>query len=89
MGVNVHRKLLIETIESKRCPSCGQDFAAEDNFCRLCGSKLVSTKIKVYANLGKRGVTSYSYVLPDGKTFNSKGKLTFKIGNGISFTQDV
>ena len=61
MGVNVHRKLLIETIESKKCPNCGQDFTAEDNFCGLCGSKLVSTKIKVYANKkdGKIEVDQY------------------------------
>jgi len=90
MGVNFRRRELIQTIVTKVCPNCNNKCGEEDNFCSRCGNELPAPqKIKVYANIGKRGITSYSYVLPGGKTINSKGKLTLNIGNGISFTQQI
>lgn len=89
MGINIRKRVLIETIVSKKCPTCNKEFTADDDFCRYCGTKLTTQTTKVYANFGKRGITSYSYVLPGGKTINSKGKLTLSVGNGISFTQKI
>lgn len=89
MAVNFRKRVLLETISSKECPNCSKYFSEEDNFCRCCGSKLNLKQIKLYANMGKRGITSYSYVLPGGKTINSKGKVTFSVGNGISFTEKI
>lgn len=86
MKIRLKNRVLIETIVSKKCPTCNKEFTPEDNFCRYCGIKLITQSTKVYANFGKRGITSYSYILPGGKTINSKGKLTINVGNGISLT---
>ena len=87
MKVNFRRRNLIEERTIRKCPSC-QVMYDEANFCQKCGTKLEDKKIKIYANIGKKGITSYSIVLPDGKTINSKGKITFNIG-GISFTDEM
>ena len=87
MKVNFRRRNLIKEWTIKKCPSC-QIIFDEANFCPQCGSKLVDEKIKIYSNIGKKGITSYSIVLPDGKTINSKGKITFNIG-GVSFTDEM
>lgn len=89
MGVNFKKRQLLQTIVTKECPNCNHKFDAEDVYCRNCGTELTSQTIKVYANIGKSGITSYSYVLPGGQTINSKGMLTFNIGSGISFTQKL
>lgn len=89
MAISFRKRVQIKTIESKKCPECDKEFNSEDVFCRFCGSKLTSQEIKVYANIGKRGVTSWSYVYPGGKTINSKGKITASIGNGFSFTKRI
>lgn len=89
MALNFRKRVLLETIVLKECPNCSKYFSKDDNFCRYCGSKLNLKQIKLYANMGKRGITSYSYVLPEGKTINSKGKVTFSVGNGISFTEKI
>ena len=86
MRINYRRRIQIQSIESKRCPVCDETFPAGDIFCRSCGTKLKSQTIRVYANWGKKGVTSYSLVFPDGKTINSKGTATINLGNGLSFT---
>ena len=87
MKINFKRKQLVQTIAVKVCPNCNNNCGEEDRFCIKCGTELpASQKIKVYANYGKSGITSFSYVFPGGKTINSKGKMTFNIGNGISFT---
>lgn len=89
MTISFKKRILLETITSKECPNCSKYFTEKDNFCRCCGSKLNLRQIKLYANIGKKGITSYSYVLPGGQTINSKGKISFHVGNGISFTEKI
>lgn len=90
MNLNVRRRELVETIVvSTKCKKCNKELDIDDVFCRYCGNRLIPQDIKVYANIGKRGVTSYSYVFPGGATFNSKGKITLNVGKGISLTTEV
>ena len=39
--------------------------------------------------MGKNGITSFSYKLPDGTTVNSKGNVTIPIANGMSYTANT
>ena len=86
MGLNIKRKVLISETTVKRCEACNEVFQNEHSYCTHCGKKLISEKTKVYANIGKKGITSYSYKLPNGTTINSKGNVTVPITRGISFT---
>lgn len=69
-----------------KCQKCDIIFAEDCKFCENCGTKLSQQKTKVYANMGKNGITSLSYKLPDGTTLNSKGNITIPMGKGISYT---
>ena len=86
MGVNFRKRVLVREEVLKKCEVCQKLYPEENNFCPDCGSKLISEKTKVYANMGKNGITSFSYKLPNGTTINSKGNLTIPIGQGISYT---
>lgn len=70
----------------KKCKHCQKVFCMDDNFCPDCGKALTSEKTHIYANIGKKGVTSISYRLPDGITINTKGNMTISFGKGISYT---
>jgi hypothetical protein len=59
---------------------------ADNVLCPKCGSKLLVEKLSIYANYGKRGITSYTYKLPNGMSFNSKGTITLPLCKGISYT---
>lgn len=89
MGLNIRKRIVIQETVLKKCASCELVFPEENNFCTTCGAKLVSDKTTVYANLGKKGITSISYKLASGITINSKGKLTFPVGKGISYTTQM
>ena len=89
MGLNFRKSLLIKRDVVKKCDKCQKIFSEENNFCPTCGSKLISEKTEVYANIGKDGITSYTYKLPNGTRINSKGNVTFKLAKGISYTQKV
>ena len=78
MGINVRRKILIG--EKAFC------FCENSKFCTQCGRKLVKKSSKIYANMGKSGVTSISYKTADGITINSKGNTTIPLGAGVSYT---
>ena len=86
MGLNFRRRVLINEQVLMKCEKCQKLYSTENCFCRICGTKLKSTKTKFYANLGKNGFTSFSYKLPDGTTINTKGNVTIKLANGISYT---
>lgn len=73
----------------KRCDYCKLAFNEEYDFCPKCGKKLISEKTEVYANLGKNGISSFSYKLASGITLNSKGNVSFSLGKGISYTTKV
>jgi len=61
-------------------------FTESHDFCPNCGNKLISEKTAVYANVGKSGITSFSYKLASGITINSKGNVSFHLGKGVSYT---
>lgn len=86
MGINFKKRILMQEQVLKKCDTCKKLYQSEDNFCSICGSKLTSERTKVYANLGKKGISSYSYVLPDGTTINSRNGMTIPLGNGMSYT---
>lgn len=86
MGLNVRKKMVLSETVLKRCDNCKLIFQNDDNFCTSCGSKLISEKTTIYANIGKRGITSISYKLASGITINSKGNLTLSLGKGMSYT---
>ena len=86
MGLNVRKKILLSETVLKRCEHCKLVFQNTDNYCANCGEELISEKTKVYANIGKRGITSFSCRLASGITINSKGNITFPIGKGVSYT---
>ena len=79
------KRLLSEQI-LKTCDACNKAYMPDHNFCPECGAKLKTVKSKVYANYGKNGLTSLSYVLPNGTTFNTRSGMTMSLGNGISYT---
>ena len=70
----------------KRCDKCKLVYNDDHDFCPKCGSKLISEKTAVYANLGKNGVSSFSYKLASGITINSKGNVSFPLSKGVSYT---
>ena len=86
MGLNIRKRVLIHEEISHKCNVCQQVYLSDASFCSKCGKPLVEEKTKFYANYGKNGLTSLSYVSPDGTTFNTKGKLTYKIADGVSYT---
>lgn len=89
MGLNVRKKQLLSETVLKKCEHCKLVFQEQDNFCPQCGNKLISEKTKVYANIGKNGITSFSYKLASGITINSKGRITFPLGKGMSYTTNT
>ena len=86
MGLNIKRRVLIREECLMKCEKCSIKYPEDDTFCPICGTKLTPHKTTIYANLGKNGITSYSYKLPDGTIINSKGNITVPIANGISYT---
>ncbi|MBR1884209.1 MAG: hypothetical protein IJ809_04665 [Clostridia bacterium] len=86
MGINYSKRLPISTQKVKKCESCKKVFSEDANFCSACGKKLMTEKLSVYANIGKNGISSFSYKLPNGTTINSKGNITLKLAKGISYT---
>lgn len=81
--------MLIKEQVLMKCEKCQKLYSAENCFCRICGTKLISEKTKIYANFGKKGLTSFTYKLPNGTTFNSKGDLTVRLANGISYSKKL
>lgn len=86
MGINLRSRVLIHEQTATRCAKCQKVYDGEKRFCPACGSELLIEKIKVYANFGKKGLTSYTYKLPNGISFNSKGTMTLPLAKGISYT---
>lgn len=86
MGINFRSKLLVHEQITTRCTSCQKIYDGEKAFCPTCGAKLLIEKIKIYANFGKNGLTSYTYKLPNGISINSKGTITLALAKGISYT---
>lgn len=86
MGLNFSKKILLNEEKIKTCSNCNLAYHESTNFCAKCGSKLTKKSTKVYAHIGKKGITSISYKTSDGITINSKGRITFPIGKGISYT---
>ena len=86
MGINFRSKLLVHEQITTRCTSCQKIYDSEKAFCPTCGAKLLVEKIKIYANFGKNGLTSYTYKLPNGISINSKGTITLALAKGISYT---
>lgn len=86
MAINFRKKVLIGEIVLKKCTNCQKVYERDNNFCKTCGNKLLSEKTKLYANFGKKGITSYTYKMANGITINSKGNVTTSIVNGLSYT---
>ena len=86
MGLNFKKRILLKEEIIKQCEQCKIVYTSEDCFCSICGKKLSTQNTKVYANYGKNGITSFSYVLPNGTTINTKGNMTIPISKGISYT---
>lgn len=86
MGINYRKRMLLREDVLMKCEHCKKVYSVDTKFCSNCGTKLISEKTKVYANIGKHGITSLSYKLPDGTTINSKGNITIPLANGISYT---
>lgn len=86
MGLNFRRRFLLREEVLKNCENCKKLYPESNMYCPECGSKLSKVKTQVYANLGKSGITSLSYKLPNGITINSKGAMTIPVGKGISYT---
>ena len=86
MGVNIRKKILLREEVIMTCSTCNLAFKEDSNFCSSCGKKLEKKTSKVYANMGKKGITSISYKTVDGITINSRGSMTFPMGKGLSYT---
>ncbi len=86
MGMNIRRRLVIGEKTFKLCENCKLAYDDTSNFCPNCGAKLIRKSSKIYANMGKCGITSISYKTPDGITINSKGNTTIPLGSGVSYT---
>ncbi len=89
MAINYRKRVLLKEDITKRCKECKKIYPKEHEYCKTCGKRLTSEKTKVYANFGKSGITSISYVLPDKTTINSKGNVTFPLANGLSYTTNL
>lgn len=86
MGVNIRKRILIGEKTFKLCENCQLAYDENSNFCPNCGAKLLRRSSKMYANMGKSGITSISYKMPGGITINSNGNATISLGSGISYT---
>lgn len=86
MGLNVRKRFLLREETIMICSDCKFAYNDNSNFCPSCGKKLSKKISKVYANMGKHGITSISYKTSDGITINSKGTTTIPIGKGLSYT---
>ena len=86
MGVNFRKRQLLSEQTMMNCESCHTVYDEDSKFCPMCGSKLKSVKTKVYANYSQNGLTSLTYVLPGGISFNTKRGMSMSLGNGISYT---
>jgi len=86
MGINYRKQILLKETILKSCEKCKKVYPEDSNFCNDCGSKLKAQKSKVYANMGKRGITSVTYKMPNGITINSKGNMTIPLASGLSYT---
>lgn len=86
MGLNVKKRILLREETVMTCCNCKLTYDESSKFCRKCGNKLTKKVSKVYANLGKNGITSISYKTADGITINSKGKTTIPLSQGLSYT---
>ncbi len=84
-GFSFKKRVLVGEEVLMACEQCHKVYSAENLFCPTCGTKLTIQKTKVYANFGKKGLTSFSYKLPNGTTINSKGNITLPIANGITY----
>ena len=84
--INYRKKIPISKVQKKYCSVCFIDYDDETkNFCPKCGNKLKMKTSEVYANVGKKGITSIS-CKQDGVTINSKGDVTIPVSKGISIT---
>ena len=83
--INYRKKIPISKVQKKYCSNCCKDYDENKNFCPKCGSKLKMKKSEVYANIGKKGITSIS-LKQDGVTVNSKGDVTIPVAKGVSIT---
>lgn len=86
MGVNYRKKILLREDVIKTCSKCKIAYDQDANFCTACGNKLERKCAKVYANMGKKGITSISLKTVDGITINSNGNTTIPISKGLSYT---
>lgn len=90
MSLNYRKQIAVGESIFMKCNKCNTLYKRENNFCPVCGSKLISEKTTLYANIGKNGITSYSCKLPNGYTYNSKhGTITIPISEGLSFTHRI
>ena len=90
MGLNINRKIPIKEEFVKTCKNCNVDYDQDANFCSCCGKKLTKKSVsKVYANLGKNGISSISVKTTNGVTVNSKNKVTVPLGKGLSYTSNL
>lgn len=86
MGLNIRGKKLLHEEKATRCSQCEKIYAHDMSYCPKCGSKLLVEKMQIFANFGKNGITSYTYKLPNGISFNSKGTMTMSLAKGVSYT---
>lgn len=86
MGLRVRKRFLLRKETIMICSDCKLAYNDNSNYCPSCGKKLSKKTSKVYANMGKNGITSISYKTADGITINSKGITTIPFGKGLSYT---
>ena len=89
MGINYRKKVLLKEEITKRCEICKMIYSDDKLFCPKCGKSLKREKMQIFANMGKNGLTSFTYKLPDGTTINSKGNVTIPIAKGMSYTANT
>ena len=89
MGINYRKKVLLKEEITKRCETCKMIYSDDKLFCPKCGKSLKREKMQIFANMGKNGLTSFTYKLPDGTTINSKGNVTIPIAKGMSYTTNT
>ena len=86
MGIRFKKRQVVGESVQMLCEACKKTFSQDCNYCPDCGARLKPSKIKIIANYGAKGLTSFSYVLPNGMTLNSKNGMSMPLGNGLSFT---
>lgn len=84
MGITFRKRILVGEKKVTFCKNCKKVLPLDHNFCSDCGSKTIVQTTKVYANYGKSGLTSISYKMPDGFTYNTRTGLSKSLGNGIT-----